>query len=204
MDSGRCRHCGRAFTSGEIAGVGILRARPAHLGGPLVEFACPACKTVIPLVPFGNGRYALPGQAPPPPPTSEERTIPWRRPDPGEPNRSGAPPPSATARTPHGPPAVPTSPPPAPAPAPAPAKPTPSDAPLTALSACDLLGLAPTAGDADVERAFRERALLCHPDKVAHLDADFVVLAERKFRRLQEARDLLLEVVKRSEAPPRG
>ena len=78
-----------------------------------------------------------------------------------------------------------------------------ADAPLTALRAYDALGLAPTASAADVEKAFRERALLCHPDKVAHLDAEFVTLAERKFRRLQEARDLLLGVVDRGDGARR-
>jgi len=48
------------------------------------------------------------------------------------------------------------------------------------------------AGAADIERAYRALALKLHPDKVAHLDADFVALAERKFRRLQAAHDLLL------------
>ena len=77
MDSGRCRKCGRAFTAGEITGTGVLRARPAHQGGPTIEFACPACHTITPLVPYGNGRYALPGQPPPPPPTDVEREMPW-------------------------------------------------------------------------------------------------------------------------------
>jgi curved DNA-binding protein CbpA len=71
--------------------------------------------------------------------------------------------------------------------------------PLTALRAYDALGLAPTASAADVEKAFRERALLCHPDKVAHLDPDFVALAEQKFRLLQAAKDLLLGVVARPD-----
>ena len=38
-----------------------------------------------------------------------------------------------------------------------------------------------------IDRAFRERSLTCHPDKVAHLDMEFQELAERKFRRLQQA-----------------
>jgi DnaJ like chaperone protein len=70
-------------------------------------------------------------------------------------------------------------------------------------TALEVLGLPADATASAVEDAFRERALQCHPDKVAHLDPDFVALAERKFRRLQEARDLLLlraarSVLKRS------
>jgi DnaJ like chaperone protein len=63
---------------------------------------------------------------------------------------------------------------------------------MDAATAASILGVEPDATAAEVERVFRERALLCHPDKVAHLDPEFVVLAERKFRRLQDAKDLLL------------
>jgi curved DNA-binding protein CbpA len=66
------------------------------------------------------------------------------------------------------------------------------------LEAFTLLGLSPTAHLADVEKAYREHALLCHPDKVAHLDAEFIELANRKFRRLQEARDLLVLIADKS------
>jgi DnaJ like chaperone protein len=54
-----------------------------------------------------------------------------------------------------------------------------------------LLGLQPTADRRAIERAYRERSLACHPDKVAHLDPDFQALAEAKFRRLKQAYDLL-------------
>lgn len=191
MDSGRCRKCGRAFTAGEIAGTGILRTRPADRGGPIVEFACPSCQTVMPLVPYGNGRYALPGQPPPPPPTDAERAMPWKPKD-----ASASRPPAE--ETPDGPrfsaPPTPQRPrlhseanagPPK----------TPPDRRLTTLEAFTTLGLSPTASMADVEKAYRERALLCHPDKVAHLDADFAELAHRKFRRLQESRDLLASIL---------
>ncbi len=223
MDSGRCRRCGRPFTAGEITGIGILRTRPEHRGGPVIEFPCPECRTVIQLIPHGNGRYALPGQPPPPPPTDAERVIPWQRPPAAAPGttapKSGegegsTPPksgPASTSARPPAPPADPrgAAPPPSGRPAPPRADAHPKDGattepPLTALRACDALGLTPTASSADVEKAFRERALLCHPDKVAHLDPEFVALAERKFRRLQEARDLLLGVVDRSDGAQRG
>ena len=43
----------------------------------------------------------------------------------------------------------------------------------------------------EANEAYRERSLACHPDKVAHLDPDFLALAERKFRELKRAHDLL-------------
>jgi DnaJ-domain-containing protein 1 len=55
-----------------------------------------------------------------------------------------------------------------------------------------VLGVSIGAEKATIEQAFHRLALTCHPDKVAHLDPDFAVLAARKFRRLQAARELLL------------
>ncbi|MDF1700843.1 MAG: J domain-containing protein, partial [Planctomycetota bacterium] len=81
---------------------------------------------------------------------------------------------------------------PAPEPEPEPLRvPPPEEEVLTAADALALLGLAPAADAKAIERAFRERSLTCHPDKVAHLDREFQELAERKFRRLQRAYDLL-------------
>ncbi len=201
MDSGRCRKCGRAFAAGEVAGIGILRTRPAERGGPIVEFACPGCQTVMTLVPYGQGRYALPGQPPPPPPTDAERTMPWKQ-------RNGTPA-KAPVEEPPAPPRFSTPPPPVKSRPPAESPPTPPPPPpprlpdrrMTTLEAFAALGLSPAAVLADVEKAYRERALLCHPDKVAHLDADFAELANRKFRRLQEARDLLVLILDRSADP---
>jgi curved DNA-binding protein CbpA len=63
--------------------------------------------------------------------------------------------------------------------------------PLDVFEALALLGLDPTADRAAIDRAYRERSLACHPDKVAHLDPDFQALAQRKFVRLKAAYDLL-------------
>jgi len=73
----------------------------------------------------------------------------------------------------------------------------------TTTEAREVLGVPPDAGRAAVEAAYRERALTCHPDKVAHLDADFVRLAEWKFRRLQAARDVLLASLRDGARPGR-
>ena len=190
MDSGRCRQCGRAFTAGEVTGIGILRPRPAAAGGPTIEFPCPGCRTVLRLVPHGNGRYAPPGMPPPPEPTAQERRLPWEKADespdapssaaprietprPPRPDRRGATAAAAHEREPNG--TVPAP-----------------DPPLDAARALSILGVAAGASAAEIELAYRERALQCHPDKVAHLDADFVALAERKFRELAQARELLL------------
>jgi hypothetical protein len=188
MDSGRCRWCGRPYTSGEVAGLGVLRSRPAAQGGPRIELECPGCKTVLVFVPHGNGRYAPPGQPPPPPPTEEEMRLPWRKTPAFAASVAGPPPPAPP------PPVKPTGPAVAAAPsAGAQRAAQDDDEPLVdPFAACALLGVSPSAEAAAIEAAFRERALQCHPDKVAHLDPDIQAVARRKFRRLQEARDLLL------------
>ena len=209
MDAGRCLRCGRPFTSGEITGVGILRPRRAAFGGPYVEFDCPACKLRHKLVPHGNGRYAPPGSPPPPAPTDDERRVPWRR---GEPRADAADAADAAdvedaprrARA----PAEPRRPAPERAERAEPAgrapprvhvedeeaweSPSGSALPKDVAAALSVLELTAGASAKDIDRAFRRLALTCHPDKVAHLDSDFVALAERKFKRLQAARDLLL------------
>jgi hypothetical protein len=168
-----------------------------------VEFACPACKAVLRLVPYGNGRYAVPGEPPPPPPSEEDRRVPWRRA-----RTEDAPPPRTTAERKEEPRPEPTAAPPPRRAAPAsggretrvpPPEPSAAeepvvtvDSPLDANGALEVLGLRIGATHKEIERAYRARALQCHPDKVAHLDPEFVALAERKFRRLQAARDLLL------------
>ena len=179
--AGRCRRCARPFTSGEVTGLGILRPRAVVDGGPIVEFACPACRTVNPLVPHGGGRFAPPGVPPPPPPSEAERRVPWQR---------GPQPPAAAAPRP--PPPAPPPPAAQPPTAPPPPASPADDLAMTATEALEVLGVGPHAVAADIEHAYRVLALKLHPDKVAHLDGDFVALAERKFRRLQAARDLLL------------
>src|SRR5262245_12974722 len=194
MDVGRCRSCGRPFTSGEVTGVGILRARPRELGGPIVEFTCPTCRVVTPLVPHGQGRYAPPGQPPPPTPTEEERRVPWRRGTATAPADVGGERSTTSSSATHAESAAPA----ARARVEAAASEPPAEAldsmttdELSLEEALTILGVARGASVETIEQAFHRLALTCHPDKVAHLDPDFAVLAAKKFRRLQAARELL-------------
>ncbi|MHC5010293.1 MAG: J domain-containing protein [Planctomycetota bacterium] len=178
MEIGLCPHCARPYTAGEVTGVGILRARPAQRGGPTVEFQCPRCGHRILLVPHGQGRYARPGQPPPPPVPAEARRPPWLEgapaPEPEEPEVIDIPVEDDATEAPRRGPV------------------SAEDTALTPLEALDILGLSPTDGPDAIEAAFRERSLTCHPDKVAHLDRDFQALAEKKFKLLKRAYDLLM------------
>jgi hypothetical protein len=192
MDHGRCRRCGRPFEAGELVGLGVLRARPEAKGGPYLEFQCPECRLVLRLIPHGEGRYAYPGEAPPPAPPEADRRPPWqrdRKEPPPEPMPRVAPvPPAATAsRAAEAPPR-----PPPPAPNKGRTEARASDGPMTVARALAILGVSAGADEAAIDRAYRERALRTHPDKAAHLDEEIQALAERRFKELQEARRLLL------------
>ena len=63
---------------------------------------------------------------------------------------------------------------------------------MTLPEALEILGVEAAASRDEIDRAFHERSRTCHPDKVAHLDAEFQELAERKFLRLKSAYDLLV------------
>jgi hypothetical protein len=185
MQLGLCPACGTPYAAADVAGLGILRPRPAAAGGPTIEYRCGQCARVIVLVPYGEGRYAPPGEPPPPPVPPEMRRPPWT---------DGARAPGTTAVPPVPPPAARPSG-PAPTPhreAPRTAPPEAPPAPVGPQEALELLGIAPTASRAEIEQAFRTRSLTCHPDKVAHLDPDFQALAHHKFKRLLEAYRLLV------------
>jgi len=186
MELGRCPACATPYSAADLVGLGILRARPAVAGGPLLEYRCGSCARVLTLVPHGDGRYAPPGEPPPPAVPVEERRPHWVREAPRGAPRAAA----ATAAPPEDVGAPPTS-----APPPSAAREAKAAAPrLGALEACELLGVSVTAPKEELERAFRSRSLTCHPDKVAHLDAEFQALADRKFKRLMEAYQLLSEL----------
>ena len=55
--------------------------------------------------------------------------------------------------------------------------------------AYDELGIPPTATDEEVRAAYKRLALLYHPDRVAHLDESVRSEAERRLKRINEARD---------------
>jgi hypothetical protein len=191
---GLCPACATPYAAADVVGLGILRPRPAAAGGPTIEYRCGLCSRVIVLVPHGEGRYAPPGAPPPPPVPPEKRRPAWtdgtRRPV--EPPQAARPsdtrPPGAAARTEHadghtaaGERAEPRA---------APAE--TSRKPVGPTEALELLGVTATATRTELEQAFRARSLTCHPDKVAHLDAEFQALAHHKFTRLLDAYRLLL------------
>ncbi|MBQ7421762.1 MAG: TerB family tellurite resistance protein [Prevotella sp.] len=54
-----------------------------------------------------------------------------------------------------------------------------------------VLGVAPTATDEEVKKAYRQMALKHHPDRVATLGEDVKKAAEKKFKELNEAKDVI-------------
>ncbi|CAE7275266.1 dnaJ [Symbiodinium pilosum] len=62
--------------------------------------------------------------------------------------------------------------------------------PMDECGACVVLGLSEGCSAADVRRAYRRLALLCHPDKNPEQNAEE---SERRFRDITSAKDCLLE-----------
>ena len=58
-------------------------------------------------------------------------------------------------------------------------------------AAYKVLGVAPDASDDEVRKAYRRMALQYHPDKVANLGDDVKAAAEKKFKELGHAKDLI-------------
>ncbi|MDR0660877.1 MAG: TerB family tellurite resistance protein [Prevotellaceae bacterium] len=54
-------------------------------------------------------------------------------------------------------------------------------------SAYKVLEIEPSATDEEVKKAYRQMAIKYHPDKVAHLGADFQKAANEKFKKVTEA-----------------
>ncbi|MBW1723099.1 MAG: J domain-containing protein [Deltaproteobacteria bacterium] len=56
----------------------------------------------------------------------------------------------------------------------------------------EILGVSRNATREEVKRAYRKLASRYHPDKLTHLGEEFRVLAERKFKEIREAYDVLM------------
>lgn len=189
MELGHCPRCTQPYTTSEVVGFGILRARTASEGGPRVEYTCPGCGTVVRLIPYGEGRYAPPGEPPPAAVPEAARRPPWVEEGSASAQRAAPQAPPAPSRAPP-PQAAPEAPPEA-SPGPEQARAQGEEAPMGPAEALEILGIRPSAEPSEIDRAFRERSLTCHPDKVAHLDPDFQRLAEHKFRLLRRAYEIL-------------
>lgn len=203
MELGQCPRCAQAYTTSEVVGFGILRARAASAGGPRVEYACPGCGAVVHLIPYGEGRYAPPGKPPPVAVPEADRRPPWltdEAPEGPRPARTASAEP-AQQETPgwaagskearEGDPIPPEGPRPRREQAPTSSSGGGEDTPMGPAEALELLGVKPSAEAVEIDHAFRELSLTCHPDKAAHLDEDFQALAERKFKRLLKAYEIL-------------
>jgi hypothetical protein len=55
-----------------------------------------------------------------------------------------------------------------------------------------ILGIEPTADKEQIKQAYRHLANQYHPDKVAHLGKEFQVLAEKRFKEIQQAYQQLM------------
>jgi DnaJ like chaperone protein len=55
----------------------------------------------------------------------------------------------------------------------------------------EILGVPSSATQKEIRKAYRNLANQYHPDKVAHLGEEFQVLAEQRFKEIQEAYDKL-------------
>ena len=55
----------------------------------------------------------------------------------------------------------------------------------------EILDVSPGASQEEIKAAFKQLAGKYHPDKVAHLGDEFKVLAEEKFKQIQEAYEKL-------------
>lgn len=61
----------------------------------------------------------------------------------------------------------------------------------TKKSPYEVLGVAGNASPEEIKHAYRQLASQYHPDKVSHLGDEFKLLAEKRFKEIQEAYELL-------------
>lgn len=69
----------------------------------------------------------------------------------------------------------------------------PGYVPAAVLSAYQILGISPDATDNEVRQAYRRMAMKYHPDRVATQDEETRSRAERLFKRVGEAKDLIFK-----------
>jgi uncharacterized membrane protein YkvA (DUF1232 family) len=55
-----------------------------------------------------------------------------------------------------------------------------------------ILGIPPDAKNDEIQSAYRKLASQYHPDKVAHLGAEFQALAEKRFKEIQNAYETVM------------
>jgi DnaJ-domain-containing protein 1 len=60
------------------------------------------------------------------------------------------------------------------------------------IDAYEVLGVPLTAKQAELSKRYRELARKCHPDRVADLDEEIRKVADRKFRRLTRAYEIVM------------
>lgn len=69
----------------------------------------------------------------------------------------------------------------------------PGYVPTAVLSAYQILGISPDATDNEVRQAYRRMAMKYHPDRVATQDEETRSRAERLFKQVGEAKDLIFK-----------
>lgn len=206
-----CWHCDAAFDAATLDYEAVLRPRSAGQGGPVLVVRCRACG-VDNVVERNEARERLLV----PPTLADLSSSPLRGPVAvaarrwteehreeraafharSGPSRLGEPAPeeprtrrakSEDAGTP-----------------PEPEEPTADEAPdepepvapreiATVVAAYEVLDLPLTADAAAIRKRFRELSRKCHPDRVADLDEEIRRTAERRFREIRRAYDLLME-----------
>ena len=57
-----------------------------------------------------------------------------------------------------------------------------------------VLGVDATASEAEIKKAYRKLVSKYHPDKVAHLGDEFKVLADRRFKEIQQAYQRIMKI----------
>lgn len=200
----RCWFCREGAAASEVLTLAVLVPRTAAEGGPALLFRCRHCDVDC-LVEKNAEQDVL--LSPPlvsqfPSPTlkgevlyaarkwitdyaeSRRRFLASRGPGVSPEPTPGRRPPAEEAEQPESPPAVDLT------------------GVTSVIEAYDVLGLDLTASAEDVRSRYREAARKCHPDRVADLDEEIRNVAERKFRRLSKAYEVVMKELTRDDPRP--